>query len=425
MFPWNLLPARKVKALDLQDKLRRMHKKTAPSKKGDKNLPDLSRFLGGEEVSGPEGSFWRVTRDFSPELRHGRYCLGDISGFDSSRINLWEKGHRRKFNPSDLVFLDTETTGLAGGTGTVAFLVGMGWWQGDAFRLEQFLMRDFPEEPAMLQDLANLLEPKKILITFNGRSFDWPLLQTRFTLSRKNREIPAWEEHWDLLFWARRLWRKKLVSCSLNSLERNILDFHREGDIPGWEIPQRYFDFLRTGRGNLLQDICEHNVWDILSMVGILLHLCGENYKAPERIQCPHEAIALGRLQEKSDRGKPPENYYLQAVSIGGEKARKEALQNLAFYYKKNREWEKALQAWTELVEIDDNAIQARVELAKIYEHRLPNLPKALQITSQALILAWQQEKKREAGELEHRRKRLERKIKKSSLKGTGFSADN
>ncbi len=406
--------------MDLQDKLRRMHKKTTPLSKPQKSLPDLSPFLGGEEIAGPEGSFWRIEKELPADLRHGPYRLGEIANVDLSRVCLWEGTSKGKFDPEDLVFLDTETTGLAGGTGTTAFLVGLGFWEGKSFRLEQFLMRDFPEEPPMLQEISEVLEPKKILITFNGRSFDWPLLQTRFTLSRMHKNIPAWEEHWDLLFWARRLWRKKLSSCSLNSLERNILNFFREGDIPGWEIPQRYFDFIRSGRGELLQDICEHNVWDILSMVGILLHLFGEKYRHAEGVECPREAIALGRIHEKNNRENAPEEYYLQAIQKGNKQVRVEALKNLALYYKKQQNWEKSRETWNSLLKIQENSILARVELAKIYEHRLPDPSKALQVTLQALVFAWHEGREREAAELDYRRKRLERKLKKP-LKGKGF----
>ncbi len=399
--------------MDLQDKLRRMHKKTSPASQPQKSLPDLAPSLGGEEIAGSEGSFWRIKKQLPGDLRHGPYRLGEIAKLDFSRISLWERTSKGEFNPADLVFLDTETTGLAGGTGTAAFLVGMGFWEGERFRLEQYLMRDFPEEPAMLQEISEVLGPKKILITFNGRSFDWPLLQTRFTLARMHKEIPAWEEHWDLLFWARRLWRKKLSSCSLTSLERNILNFFREGDIPGWEIPQRYFEFVRSGRGELLRDICEHNVWDILSMVGILLHLFGEKYSQAKRVECPREAIALGRLHEKNGRGNSPEDYYLQAIKKGNKQVRVEALKNLALYFKKQQNWEKARETWISLLEIQENSILARVELAKIYEHRLPDLSKALQMTMQALVFAWHEGWERAAAELDYRRKRLERKLKR------------
>ncbi len=399
--------------MDLQDKLRRIHKKDPSKSRQQKNLPDLSPFLGGEEIRGEEGAFWSVIKDFPGEVCHGMYKLGELLTLDLSSINLWEKRSKGGFDPRDLVFLDTETTGLAGGTGTVAFLVGLGFWKGDSFRLQQYIMRDFPEEPAMLQDLSELLEPKKILVTFNGRSFDWPLLQTRFTLSRKHREIPCWEEHWDLLFWARRLWRRKLSSCSLTSLERNILGFFREEDIPGWEIPQRYFDFLRTGRGEMLKDICEHNVWDILSMVSILLHLLRKDYQKAEKIECPREAIALGKIHAKNNSGGSPEEFYLQAVNKGSKNVREEALKNLALHYKKRRNWEKAREAWISLLKTQENSILARTELAKIYEHRLPDFPKALKMTMQALALAWNEGREKETAELDYRRKRLERKLNK------------
>jgi len=411
--------------VDLQEKLQRMHKKEKKVSRSQDNYPDLSPFVGGQQVQGRGGSFWSITREFPACFVHGRHMLGGVASITGAEIGTWEQGTMGEFSTSDLVFLDTETTGLAGGTGTVAFLIGVGSWEEGVFRLRQFLMRDFPEEPPLLEQLAEYLADKKVLITFNGRSFDWPLLETRFTLSRLHRIIPGWKQHWDLLFWARRLWREKLPSCSLASLEKNVLGFFRQGDIPGAEIPQRYFDFLKSGRGELLQDICEHNTWDILSMVTLLLHLGSSHYLVPEKIECPQEALALGRMLENRKDKNNPEPFYLQAADCGQPRLQGTAWLRLGFWYKKQKDWEQAEKAWLKLLEIDQHPVLARVELAKIYEHRKKDWALALQLTRQALALAFQEDNSRAVDELEHRSCRLERKNKKRRLNREGISADN
>lgn len=411
--------------MDLQEKLQRMHKKEKKVSRSQDNYPDLSPFVGGQQVQGRGGSFWSITREFPACFVHGRHMLGGVASITGAEIGTWEQGTMGEFSTSDLVFLDTETTGLAGGTGTVAFLIGVGSWEEGVFRLRQFLMRDFPEEPPLLEQLAEYLADKKVLITFNGRSFDWPLLETRFTLSRLHRIIPGWKQHWDLLFWARRLWREKLPSCSLASLEKNVLGFFRQGDIPGAEIPQRYFDFLKSGRGELLQDICEHNTWDILSMVTLLLHLGSSHYLVPEKIECPQEALALGRMLENRKDKNNPEPFYLQAADCGQPRLQGTAWLRLGFWYKKQKDWEQAEKAWLKLLEIDQHPVLARVELAKIYEHRKKDWALALQLTRQALALAFQEDNSRAVDELEHRSRRLERKNKKRRLNREGISADN
>ncbi len=411
--------------MDLQEKLQRMHKKEKKVSRSQDNYPDLSPFVGGQQVQGRGGSFWSITREFPACFVHGRHMLGGVASITGAEIGTWEQGTMGEFSTSDLVFLDTETTGLAGGTGTVAFLIGVGSWEEGVFRLRQFLMRDFPEEPPLLEQLAEYLADKKVLITFNGRSFDWPLLETRFTLSRLHRIIPGWKQHWDLLFWARRLWREKLPSCSLASLEKNVLGFFRQGDIPGAEIPQRYFDFLKSGRGELLQDICEHNTWDILSMVTLLLHLGSSHYLVPEKIECPQEALALGRMLENRKDKNNPEPFYLQAADCGQPRLQGTAWLRLGFWYKKQKDWEQAEKAWLKLLEIDQHPVLARVELAKIYEHRKKDWALALQLTRQALALAFQEDNSRAVDELEHRSCRLERKNKKRRLNREGISADN
>lgn len=175
--------------------------------------------------------------------------------------------------PADLLFLDTETTGLAGGTGTHAFLVGLGFFDGSDFVLRQFFMRTPADELALLEELRALLERFRVLVTFNGKSFDWPLIDTRFVLHGYRLEFDL--EHLDLLHPARRIWKHRLSSCSLTSLEQGVFGISREGDVPGYLIPQIYFDYLRDGDARRLQPVFFHNREDIVTLarlLDVLLH---------------------------------------------------------------------------------------------------------------------------------------------------------
>ena len=167
--------------------------------------------------------------------------------------------------PAEWAFLDTETTGLAGGTGTCAFLVGVGRITPEGFRVRQFFMRDYCEEASLLDALARHLAPFRVLITYNGRTFDQPLLETRYRLNRSRPPFGKLE-HLDLLYGARRLWKLRYETCRLVDLENQVLGFERQGDVPGALIPYLYFEYLRTGRAARLLPVFHHNATDILTL---------------------------------------------------------------------------------------------------------------------------------------------------------------
>jgi hypothetical protein len=170
-----------------------------------------------------------------------------------------------------LVCLDTETTGLATAAGTLAFLVGLGWWQGDLFRQVQLLLPDQPDEPALLDELARLVPPDGWLVTYNGRGFDWPLLTTRFRMVRQGPPIHA--GHLDLLSIVRRVFRHRMIDARLRTVETALLGVRRQGDVEGWEIPGRYLDFLRFGTVRGLVDVVRHNAEDVRSLARLLVHV--------------------------------------------------------------------------------------------------------------------------------------------------------
>ncbi|HEX9224285.1 MAG TPA: ribonuclease H-like domain-containing protein, partial [Candidatus Acidoferrales bacterium] len=170
-------------------------------------------------------------------------------------------------DPAKWLFLDTETTGLAGGTGTYAFLIGLAWWDAGGLQVEQFFMRDFAEEHSLLHELAARVDERPVLVTFNGKSFDWPLLENRFTMTRSI-AVPRLAAHLDLLHPARALWKLRLGSVRLVELERLVLDapglgWHRDDDVASALIPQFYFDYLRGGPVEPLAGVVRHNQMDL------------------------------------------------------------------------------------------------------------------------------------------------------------------
>ena len=173
-----------------------------------------------------------------------------------------------------LVCLDTETTGLATASGTLAFLVGLGWWDDGALRIVQLLLPDHADEPALLDAIADALPPEAWLVTYNGKGFDWPLLVARFRLAR--REPPRPGGHLDLLGHVRGLFRHRLDDARLQTVERQLLGLTRIGDVEGWEIPGRYLGFLQTDRADALIDVVDHNQADVASLAGLLRHIDGQ-----------------------------------------------------------------------------------------------------------------------------------------------------
>ena len=315
-------------------------------------------------------------------------------------------------DPKRILYLDTETTGL-GGSGTVAFLVGMGFLTEEGFEVHQFLMRDYPEEPYLLRHVAAGLEKFDVLCTFNGRTFDVPLLEGRFLMNRMDRsclDLP----HLDLLHMSRRLWKLRLKRCSLGRLEEAILGAPRGEDLPGSEVPQRYFTYLKTGRIELLDDILRHNAQDIASLCVLLTHMA-KIYRQPEQLRFSEDVYSMGRALEKLQRTEHARRCY-RLASRG--RMAGPASEALAHSYRRAGEREEAARVWQEMIDTRRGGIQPYVELAKYYEHIRKDFRAAVEMTEKAMMLisepslgadfAVQETQK----ELQYRYERLQRKLK-------------
>ena len=200
-----------------------------------------------------------------------------------------------------LVCLDTETTGLATAAGTVAFLVGLGWWEGDRFRQVQLLLPDHAEEAALLESIADRMTPDTWLVTYNGRGFDWPLLVTRFRMAR--RAAPEHAGHLDLLPLVRRLFRHRMADARLRTAEAELLGLRRIGDVEGWQIPGRYLDFLRGGPADPLVEVVRHNDQDVRSLAHLVGHVeRGYADRESRRAAPPGDLAGLARVFARERR---------------------------------------------------------------------------------------------------------------------------
>lgn len=362
------------------------------------------------------GDIFTVEQSYPKGYQHGRVGVwGEIS---RQEIAGWAQDVRiAECSLEQFTFLDTETTGLAGGTGTYAFLIGVGRFEGGTFRVAQFFMRDPGEERAILSALAEFLAPCQTLVTFNGKSFDAPLLNARYIV---NGEEPPLAElaHLDLLALARRLWPERLASRRLIDLEIDILEMVRtEEDVPGWAIPSMYFDYLRSGDARPLGRIFYHNAMDIAAMAA-LLNQMARMLADPlgEAIEHALDLIALGKLYEGLSQFDLAEQLFSEGMRRQDlpEEHYWEAQRRLSFLYKRQERLAAAVEVWQ--LAAAGGQIYAHVELAKFYEHRQRDYGQALIWTEAALDLLSQsgasgQERRAWLGDLRHRLARLKRKV--------------
>jgi hypothetical protein len=377
-------------------------------------VSQFERAVGGQYEECAEGYRLIGRRAHGLDERYGPCRLGDLLDLPPRVLaSLARDDGLAAVDLRGLTFVDCETTGLAGGTGTKAFLVGIASFDDCGLTVEQHFLPDYDLEPAFLGGVSAALERAGALATFNGKCFDLPLLETRFTLARRRAD---WLDlpHLDLLHPARRMWKRRLASCSLTSLEEHVLGVRRESDVPGWLIPTVYFQFLRTGDFAPLEIVFEHNRRDLLGLVALTLRLSrlvGGEEEAEEAL----DLYSLARhLTDTGDLARGAV-LYQRAIALDLPPAeRGEARNRLALLYRRMGEGMAAVAEWQALArEARPHALFALVELAKHYEHRERDIPLALEATRRALLLAADQSEQQLGGEvtqtaLERRLWRLE-----------------
>jgi uncharacterized protein YprB with RNaseH-like and TPR domain len=343
----------------------------------------IDSVVAGEFSSTPLGDVFIAEQAFHRDHRHGEASL--LPSIPLHLIAEWARDEKVSSLPiSKFAFLDTETSGLAGGTGTYAFLVGAARFVEDRFVLKQFFMRDPAEEPALLEGLANFLAPCESLVTFNGKAFDAPVLSTRYRLHRIPIPYQGYA-HLDLLPLARRLWRDRLESRALKYLEEHVLGMKRTSEeVPGYEIPWLYFDYLRTGDARPLAGVFYHNAMDVVAMAALLTHM-NEMIENPYegRVQHGLDFIALGKLLEDLDHWDDAARLYERGLESGlDESDFGVAVRRLSILQKRRGDFGEAVRLWEKAAK--RGHIYAHVEMAKYYEHKERNLKRALKWTTSA-----------------------------------------
>jgi uncharacterized protein YprB with RNaseH-like and TPR domain len=367
--------------------------------------PRPPQHLDGDEIVTPHGRHLERTRLWEHWRRHGSADVGALSGLPHDLLDAISAGEVPAAHPEKWAFLDTETTGLAGGSGTCAFLIGIGRITPRGFLVRQFFMRDFDEERSQLHAAAAELAGAEVIVTYNGKSFDLPLLETRY---RMNRTRPPFARiaHLDLLHGARRLWRLRLDSCRLVDLESRILGHERHNDIAGELIPQMYFDYLRGLGPTPLEPVFTHNALDIVSLA-CLTAVVPWAFRDPTQAPVRHaaECVSLARWLRQS--GKFEEALDLFRRGVNGNLADDllfRTLWDIAELEKKLGRIHAALAIYTDLASArNPHRAAALVELAKHYEHRERNPTLALDFASQALSYC-------DSAPLRRRVERLERR---------------
>jgi hypothetical protein len=288
-------------------------------------------------------------------------------------------------DPQQWLFLDTETTGITGGTGTYPFLIGIAWWDAGGLEVEQLFMREHSEEHSVLLALAERMAERRVLVTFNGKSFDWPLLETRYHMTRKIR-VPCPRAHLDFLHPARNLWRLRLGSARLPELERHVLGWNRGPDMNSEFIPQIYFDYLRGGAAEPLVPIFHHNQMDLRGLAGVASRTLTVLSNPEQHGQDALELFGVSRICER--RGETARAKHLYKRSIAAELPDDTSLaahRFLARIAKREGDHSLACELWQKMIGTSREGFEAYEQLAIHYERRERTPQRAAEIVSKAL----------------------------------------
>jgi len=381
-----------------------------PSGAGIADPDVLADTLGGSWTDAHGQRYLVVDRSYSPGYRHGRVAMMDalppwprlhlLCGPDAHGAGDANTGGCPGAR-EQLLFIDLETTGLAGGAGTYAFLVGCAWFDGPTFRIRQLFLSAYAAERALLEGLAQLTEGITGIVSFNGKSFDLPLIETRYLFHRRQTPFAALP-HVDMLHPARRLWRAgddeaagTTSSCGLGVLEDAVCGMRRNGDVPGFEIPARYFNYVRSGDARPLERVFEHNRLDLISLALLTAEASRLLDHGPAAARTAREALGLGRLYERGGLCAQARDAYAVAAGIGEAVSRAdtltraEALRCYAVLCRRQRLYADAADAWRSLLDLrrcpPHIAREAMEALAVHHEHRLRDPRSARQFALRSL----------------------------------------
>ena len=400
------------------------------------DLDRVADVLGGRVITNGFGRTLVIDRRYESDRYHGAHRVGDCELRDGEGLRLLDPALPGPEGcGTRALFLDLETTGLSGGAGTVAFLIGCGWFDLGAFQVRQFLLPSYAAERALLGAAAECFDEAALLVTYNGKTFDVPVMETRWLFHRM--EIPLESvRHFDMLHPARRLWRTRAnaiddgeAGCRLATLERLLCGVTRVGDVPGLEIPSRFFRFLRSGDARPLEAVLEHNRLDLISLAAVTAHAVRLVEDGEDSCRDAAEALALGRVYERADRMARALACFERAASDSAAdvELRAEALYRLGLRLRRERRFAEAADASRRLLDLSDSSRRRRsallsalrqfaVEaLAIHHEHRKRDYAAAKAL---AMRLLDGDESAARADAARHRIARLERKLGQQRLLG-------
>ncbi len=388
----------------LKDRLNRLKKTSSPQPEPSPSQPEPQAPAGADDGWGKLGArleetdwgrFVKRVCTYPLDYRHGRYTIGQLA--EQAGALAWlqrdrDGGAGEGPRCGDILFFDTETTGLGVGAGNVPFMIGIGYYRPDAFVIEQLFIRNPGEELAMLVYLREKLHAFTHVASYNGKSFDWPILKNRYVLNRLEFSLER-TLHLDFLYPSRSLWRSTLSSCRLGNVEERRLGIVRADDVPGSLAPALYFQYLSTGDPETVAGVFRHNETDILSLAGLAVHfscvLRGDF--SPEDMSC-EELYRLGLWLDQMGRDELARRAVDSLLERPFAQLREVVLPVAALLKKKGR-YEQAARLWERAVHHGSQAsaagLEPLIELAMYYEHRRKDIGKALFYAEEALKQAW------------------------------------
>lgn len=393
----------------------------------DRRPVSISEILAGNILETPYGPIFCTEKIIPLHTSFGDYSLAEVKEYFPAKEHTYVSKSEASVGDVRLnqaLFFDTETTGLAGGAGTYIFLMGLGYFTKDGFCVRQYFMSDYHEEEAFLWAINQLFaQDFRLLVSYNGKCYDFPLMQTRFIMSRLPLQLGDYQ-HLDLLFPARRLWKRRLRDCSLSNIERRVLNISRNEDIPGYLIPHVYFRYLQDKDAHPLKPIFSHNLQDIISLA-ILTAKIGQVLRDPFHAGGGNNGIdlySIGRIYEINKDYEYSSRCYEEALNCDlTDEDSLEILRLCSYAYKKQGNWQRAERSWRDIISFSNEFILFPYEeLAKYYEHRIKDYSRAINVVEDALTRLKEENldlenKARWTQELNYRLERIKRKSNASN----------
>ena len=360
---------------NLKDRLNRFQSSIAPKPKKPvkKGPPErylrLAKAMGGELVNRPAGSYVLVKRLYPLHYRHGNRLLRDMMKQEQMPVSAFTlQAEGGTLDLGALLFVDIETTGL-GGSGAVAFLIGFGSVVAEGFEVRQYLIPDYSDECAMLEDILAEFAAFSTPVSYNGAAFDLPLIRDRMIINRVARDL-QYERHVDLLHATRRLFKRRLKDCTLGSVERNLFEMERTDDIPGYLVPSVYFDWLSEEQLDLMDGVLEHNRLDIVSLLFLAVHIARVGESEGEVLDQVDDLHSLSRVYGRRKETGLVSNVYKRIDELNTTGLADDILLYHSLNFKRQKDLNRAVPIWKKLSTQDSReGYWANIEMAKYYEH--------------------------------------------------------